>query len=106
MFPKRKQKDTKREREREFKMPINRLVHLHNDDNYKCLPSPLSTHLTPFTALCDNKRENDLNALAECVFPAEDLQTARRAGTFCLELMASAKRTRFKSPGPVLAGAH
>lgn len=56
----------------------------------------------PSIALCDDKRENDLNALAECVFPMEDLQTVSGQEPF----VWSAERTPFKSPALVLSGTH
>lgn len=68
-------------------------------------PPVRSPPTSPLIALCDDKWENDLNALAECVFPMEDLQAVSGQEPFVWSWWW-ALRGLFKSLALVLPGTH
>ena len=95
----RKQARTKGTRDkREFKASLERLVHLHNGNNYKCPPQSLlqlSPPPHPFISLCDSKRERRrwFKCISSVCFPYGRPAACVRAGTFCLEPTQSAEKT-------------
>lgn len=83
----------KRTRGGEFKASIKRLVHLRGDDNYRCPSGSISPTSPLHLFVWRRTREGRFKCISGVCFPYGRPAGCVGAGTFCLELTASAERT-------------